>query len=71
MLSKISTEELLRELYDRMDDNLYAPERRDDEYLDSIDKIEKQALKLKDKIIDRSHKAKKASEVAPVLTGNE
>lgn len=37
----------------------------------TIDKIEKQALKLKDKIIDRSHKAKKASEVAPVLTENE
>jgi hypothetical protein len=44
MLSKISTENLLLELYERMDDNLYAPERRDDEYLDSIDKIEKQTL---------------------------
>ncbi len=31
----------------------------------SIDKIEKQALKIKNKVIDKSHKAKKASEVAP------
>ncbi len=30
----------------------------------SIDRIEKQALKLKNKIIDRSHRAKKISEVA-------
>lgn len=44
MLSKISTEDLLRELYERMDDNLYASERKDDEYLDSIDDIEKQTL---------------------------
>ena len=33
----------------------------------SIDKIEKQALKLKNKVIDRSHKAKKTGAVAPVL----
>ena len=33
----------------------------------TIDKIEKQALKLKNKIIDKSHRAKKASEVAPDL----
>lgn len=31
----------------------------------TIDKIEKQALKVKNKVIDRSHKAKKAGEVAP------
>lgn len=33
----------------------------------TIQKIEKQALKLKNKVIDKSHKAKSASEVAPVL----
>ena len=33
----------------------------------TIQKIEKQALKLKNKITDKSHKAKSASEVAPVL----
>ncbi|NNE98069.1 MAG: HPF/RaiA family ribosome-associated protein, partial [Pyrinomonadaceae bacterium] len=33
----------------------------------TIQKIEKQALRLKNKIIDKSHKAKPASEVAPVL----
>jgi putative sigma-54 modulation protein len=33
----------------------------------SISKIEKQALKLKNKVIDRSHKAKKTGEVAPKL----
>jgi len=43
-LSKISTEQLLYELYDRMDDNLYAPERKFDPYLDSIDRLEKQTL---------------------------
>ena len=32
----------------------------------TIDKIEKQALKLKNKIIDKSHKAKRASEIAPM-----
>jgi len=42
--SKVSTEDLLYELYDRLDDNLYAPERRSDDYLDSIDRIEKQTL---------------------------
>lgn len=31
---------------------------------DSISKIEKQALKLKNKVIDRSHKAKKAGTIA-------
>ncbi len=31
----------------------------------TIDKIEKQALKVKNKVIDRSHKAKKAGEIAP------
>jgi len=31
----------------------------------SVDKIEKQALKLKNKVIDRSHKAKKTGTVAP------
>ena len=43
-LSKIPTEQLLYELYDRMDDNLYAPERKFDPYLDSIDRLEKQTL---------------------------
>ncbi len=32
----------------------------------TIDKIEKQALKIKNKVIDKSHKAKNAAEVAPV-----
>lgn len=32
----------------------------------TIDKIQKQALKLKNKVIDKSHRAKKVSEVAPV-----
>lgn len=31
----------------------------------TVDKIERQALKLKNKIIDKSHKAKRASEVVP------
>lgn len=31
----------------------------------TIDKIEKQALKIKNKVIDKSHKAKKVGEVAP------
>lgn len=31
----------------------------------TIGKIEKQALKIKNKVIDRSHKAKKAGEVIP------
>lgn len=35
---------------------------------DSISKIEKQALKLKNKVIDRSHKAKKA---ATIIQGND
>jgi len=43
-LTKIPTEQLLYELYDRMDDNLYAPERKFDPYLDSIDRLEKQTL---------------------------
>ena len=43
-LSKIPTAQLLYELFDRMDDNLYAPERRFDPYLDSIDRLEKQTL---------------------------
>lgn len=33
----------------------------------TIQKIEKQALKIKNKVIDKSHKAKSASEVAPIL----
>ena len=33
----------------------------------SIDKIEKQALKLKNKIIDKSHKATKISEITPEM----
>jgi len=33
----------------------------------TIQKIEKQALKLKNKITDKSHKAKSASEIAPVM----
>ena len=43
-LSKVETEKLLYELYDRLDDNLNAPERRYDPYLDSIEKVEKQTL---------------------------
>ena len=43
-LSKVETEKLLYELYDRLDDNLNAPERRCDPYLDSIEKVEKQTL---------------------------
>lgn len=43
-LSKVPTEDLLYELYDRLDDNLYAPERKNDEFLDSIDLIEKRNL---------------------------
>lgn len=40
----MTTEELFYELYTRLDDNLYAPERRSDDYLDSIDRLEKQTL---------------------------
>lgn len=32
----------------------------------TIDKIEKQALKIKNKVIDKSHRAKKVSVIAPV-----
>lgn len=45
---------------------LAANSTEEDMYLSlahSIDKIEKQALKLKNKIIDKSHKAKKVSEI--------
>ncbi len=34
----------------------------------TIDKIEKQALRIKNKVIDRSHKAKKAGEILPIET---
>jgi len=34
----------------------------------SIDKIEKQALKLKNKVIDKSHRAKRASAIVPPET---
>ena len=44
VLNKVPTEALLYELYDRFDDNLYAPERKYDPYLDSIDRVEKQTL---------------------------
>ena len=50
-------------------DVLTANTRNSDMYQSlsqTIDKIEKQALKLKNKIIDKSHRAKKASEIAPV-----
>jgi len=43
-LSKVETEKLLYELYDRLDDNLNAPERRYDPYLDSIERVEKITL---------------------------
>ena len=43
-LNKVETERLLYELYDRLDDNLNAIERRYDPYLDSIEKVEKQTL---------------------------
>lgn len=48
-------------------DVLTATTRNSDMYLSlsqSIDKIEKQALKLKNKVIDRSHKATRAGTVA-------
>ena len=40
-LNSISTEKLLYELYERVDDNLFAPERKYDPYLDTIDRVEK------------------------------
>ena len=40
-LNKIPTEKLLYELYGRVDDNLFAPERKYDPYLDTIDRVEK------------------------------
>jgi hypothetical protein len=40
-LNNIPTEKLLYELYERVDDNLFAPERKYDPYLDTIDRIEK------------------------------
>lgn len=40
-LNKIPTEKLLHELYERVDDNLFAPERKYDPYLDVIDRVEK------------------------------
>lgn len=43
-LHKVNTEQLLYELFERLDDNLYAPERRHDPYLDSIERVEKQTL---------------------------
>jgi predicted nuclease with TOPRIM domain len=43
-LTKVDTQTLLYELYDRLDDNLYALERRYDPYLDSIERVEKQTL---------------------------
>jgi len=43
-LSEVRTRQLIDELYDRTDDNLYAPERKYDPYLDSLDRLEKQNL---------------------------
>lgn len=40
-LNSIPTEKLLYELYERVDDNLFAPERKYDPYLDTIDRVEK------------------------------
>lgn len=40
-LRKVATKDLLVELYDRVDDNLYAPERRYDLQLDEIERMEK------------------------------
>jgi hypothetical protein len=40
----MTTQELLYELYNRVDDNLYSPEKRYDPFLDSIDLIEKRNL---------------------------
>ena len=37
----------------------------------TIDKIERQALRIKDKVIDKSHKAKKAGEIAPAIIEDE
>ena len=48
---------------------LTAATKNDDMYQSlsqTIDKIEKQALKLKNKVIDKTHRAKKVSVVAPV-----
>jgi hypothetical protein len=44
VLNRTPTEDLLYELYDRLDDNLFAPERRADDYLDGIERPEKMAL---------------------------
>lgn len=40
-LNSTPTEKLLYELYERVDDNLFAPERKYDPYLDKIDRLEK------------------------------
>jgi hypothetical protein len=43
-LYKVPTKQLIYELYDRVDDNLFAPERKHDDYLDGIERVEKQNL---------------------------
>lgn len=40
-LQKASSKDLIDELFDRVDDNLYAPERRYDPELDIIERLEK------------------------------
>jgi putative sigma-54 modulation protein len=55
-----------------LDHTLTASVTNADMYMaltDAIGKIEKQALKLKKRIIDRKHNARKASEVAPSPDG--
>ena len=58
VLSRTSTEEILYELYDRLDDNLFAPERRADDYLDGIERPEKLALCQSLRLIYEDYKDK-------------
>ena len=37
----MNTLDLIKDLYDRVDDNLYAPERKYDPFMDSIERMEK------------------------------
>lgn len=43
-LFKVPTKVLIEELFDRVDDNLFAPERRYAPFLDAVERIEKQNL---------------------------
>lgn len=55
-LNSIETEKLVYELFDRLDDNLYAPERKHDPYLDSIERVEKQTLCQSLRLIHEDYK---------------